>query len=71
MPYGSVPFYQADVQGSTLTCVGFTQDWDSVHVDGDASSNDYIAYYIKDNQVMGACAQGRNKDAIVIHEAIS
>ena len=42
-----------------------------MHIDGVPRNNKFIAYYIKDNKVLAACAQGRGQDLLTIFEAMN
>jgi NADPH-dependent 2,4-dienoyl-CoA reductase/sulfur reductase-like enzyme len=55
-PYGSVPFFWTNHYGKGMQYVGAAYSWDEVYVDGVPRDNKFIAYFIKDNKVLGACA---------------
>ena len=54
-----------------MSYVGYADTWDDIYVDGNPRQNKFIAYYIKENQVIAACAQGRGKDLLTVFEALS
>jgi len=55
-PYGAVPFFWTNNYGKGMQFVGNAPSWDEIHIDGVPRNNKFIAYYIKDNQVIAACA---------------
>jgi NADPH-dependent 2,4-dienoyl-CoA reductase/sulfur reductase-like enzyme len=64
----SVPFFwtkQADVN---IRYVGHAKGWDDMIIDGDVASQQFIAFYIKKNQVFAAAGCKRDKEMGVIHE---
>lgn len=71
VPYGSIPFFWTNHYGKGMQYVGAAMEWDEIHVDGVPRDNKFIAYYIKDNKVLAACAQGRGKDLLTIFEAMN
>lgn len=70
-PYGAVPFYWTNNYGKGMQFVGNAPSWDEIHIDGVPRNNKFIAYYIKENQVIAACAQGRGGDLLTVFEAMS
>ena len=70
IPYGNVPFFWTNHYGKGMQYVGNAQTWDEIHIDGVPRDNKFIAYYIKDNKVMAACAQGKGKDLLTVFEAM-
>jgi apoptosis-inducing factor 3 len=69
-PYGNVPFFWTNHYGKGMQYVGNAMSWDEIHVDGVPRSNKFIAYFIKDNKVLAACAQGRGGDLLTVFEAM-
>ena len=69
-PYGNVPFFWTNQYGKGMQYVGYAREWDEIYVDGVPRANKFIAYYIKDNKVLAAVAQGRGKDLLTIFEAM-
>ncbi|MFO7445449.1 MAG: FAD-dependent oxidoreductase [Ignavibacteriaceae bacterium] len=66
-PDDSIPFFwtkQADLE---LKYVGHASGWDEIKIDGQVQSKDFIAYYIKDNNILAA-AGTRDKEMAEIHE---
>lgn len=71
IPYGTVPFFWTNHYGKGFQYCGNAREWDEIHIDGEPRTNKFIAYYIKNNKVMAAAAQGRNKDLLTVFEAMS
>lgn len=71
VPYGNIPFFWTNHYGKGMQYVGNAMSWDEIHIDGVPRDNKFIAYYIKDNKILAACAQGRGKDLLTIFEAMN
>lgn len=56
VPYGNVPFFWTNHYGKGMQYVGNAMAWDSIHIDGVPRDNKFIAFYIKDNKILAACA---------------
>ncbi len=68
VPYTSVPFFWTNQVGLYFRYVGFAKEWDELIVDGDISSQDFIAYYVKDKRVCAAAGNNREKEMASIEE---
>ena len=51
--------------------IGNIGEYDSVIFDREDGGDNYIAYYIKGPQVVGAACLGRDLDALAIYEAMN
>lgn len=50
--YDYVPFFWTRQWDKSLQYTGYGTKWDEVFIDGNLFENKFIAYYIKDNQVI-------------------
>jgi len=67
-PFTGVPFFWSKLAGLNLVYVGHTLKWDDIIYWGNASENQFIAYYIDDNKVAAVLGCGRNKEMAIIEE---
>ncbi|MDP4174271.1 MAG: FAD-dependent oxidoreductase [Bacteroidota bacterium] len=67
-PDNFVPFFWTHQLGLELRYVGHAKQWDEIIIKGDVKSKDFIAYYIKDNQVYAAAGNNRDKEIAAIEE---
>lgn len=51
-----------------LRYVGHTEDWDEIIINGDLQKRQFIAFYIKDNQVLAAATSQRDTETAAISE---
>lgn len=65
-PYESVPFFWTTQVGLNFRYVGYVKDWDDIIIDGDLSSKEFIAYYVKNNRVLGAAGNRRDKEIAAV-----
>lgn len=70
VPYGNIPIFWTNHYMKGMMYVGNAMKYDEVHVDGEPRDNKFVAYYIKDDKVLAASAQGRSKDILTIYEAM-
>ncbi len=68
--YNSVPFFWTTQAGLNLRYVGHTNNWDNIIIHGDLSSREFIAFYVKDNRVVAAAGNKRDKEIAAIEELI-
>ena len=71
IPFSHVPFQQTVIYGKNLQCIGQTSQWDEVFIDGSTKDGKFIAYYIKDNNILGVLGQNRSGDILVLYEAMN
>lgn len=56
--YEDVPFFWTMQHGLRVDVLGHANEWDELIVDGNLESNEFVAFQVKDNQVVGAiCCQ--------------
>jgi len=44
---------------------------DEVYIDKDGKNDDFIAYYIRDDKILGAVSLNRDHDIVVLYEALN
>lgn len=71
IPFSNVPFQQTVIYGKNLQYIGHATQWDEIHIDGSTKDGKFIAYYIKDNNILAALGQNRSGDILVLFEAMS
>ncbi|MGE5682887.1 MAG: FAD-dependent oxidoreductase [Bacillota bacterium] len=67
-PNTLVPFFWTHQVGLELRYVGNARHWDEIFIKGDVKSKEFIAYYIKDNRVLAAAANNRDREIAAIEE---
>lgn len=66
--YNSVPFFWTTQSGLNLRYVGHVKNWDDIIIHGDLSSIEFIAFYVKNNRVLAAAGNKRDKEIAAIEE---
>lgn len=66
--YKGVPFFWTNQAGISLRYVGHATEWDSLIVNGHIESQDFLAFYIKNETVLAVAGCRRNKEMSIIHE---
>lgn len=51
-----------------LRYVGYAQQWDEIIFNGDLHKRQFIAFYVKDNQVLAAATSQRDTETAAISE---
>ncbi len=67
-PYRSVPFFWTNQVGLYFRYVGHAKQWDEIIFRGDLAALDFIAFYVRNNQVCAAAANNREKEMDAIEE---
>lgn len=62
--YDAVPFFWTQQFDVTLRYVGHAREWDEIVTDGDVSSRDFIARYMRDGRMVAAAGVLRDRDVI-------
>ena len=65
-----MPFFWTRFFDQTLHYAGYASKFDDVHIEGDVSKADFIAYYLNNNKVVAAASMGRSPAIMVISEAM-
>lgn len=66
--FRSVPFFWTMQVGLSLRYVGHAKEWDEIMVNGDVTKQDFIAFFIKNNQVHAAAGIGHDREMDAIEE---
>jgi NADPH-dependent 2,4-dienoyl-CoA reductase/sulfur reductase-like enzyme/nitrite reductase/ring-hydroxylating ferredoxin subunit len=64
--YDGVPFFWTYHYGKRFEYLGHAKDWDSLQIDGDLDSQDFIALQIKQGNVVGVIACQRERTTAVL-----
>ncbi len=67
-PYDAVPFFWTIQYMKRLDYVGHAAEWDSVALHGDLGKPEFLAYYVKDGNVVAAAGLGRDRDTAALIE---
>jgi NADPH-dependent 2,4-dienoyl-CoA reductase/sulfur reductase-like enzyme/nitrite reductase/ring-hydroxylating ferredoxin subunit len=62
-----VPFFWSGQYDLKLRYVGHVEEWDEIKIDGDLKSA-FLAYYLKDEQVMAVAGMNRDRELAAISE---
>ena len=68
MPYNGLPFFWTTQAGLNFRYVGHVKDWDNLIIKGDVSSREFVAFYVKNNQILAAAGNKRDKEMAAIEE---
>ncbi|MEM1044315.1 MAG: FAD-dependent oxidoreductase [Bacteroidota bacterium] len=68
--YESIPFFWSGQFGTNVRYLGHAEGWDAVHIDGDLGEKRFIAYYLKDSQVLAAAGVGRDREMTALRGLI-
>lgn len=66
--FDNVPFFWTSQFNLRVDYVGHADEWDQIIVDGDISKPDFIAYYVKGDQVLAASACKRDQQTSALLE---
>ena len=61
-PYDEVPWFWSDQYEFNLQYTGFHTEWDELIVRGSMEERNFVAFYLKDRQVLAAVALNRGRD---------
>lgn len=67
-PYRSVPFFWTAHFGTSIRYVGHATDWDEIIYHGSPEEREFIAFYVKGDQVLAACGLDRDTEMAAIEE---
>jgi len=67
-PYASVPFFWTQQFESTLRYVGHASGWDEIIVDGNIASQDFVAFFIKNDRALAVASMNRDQPMAAIEE---
>lgn len=57
--------------GKSLQYIGLGLNWDEVHIDGSTENGKFLAYYIKDNNILAVLGLNKSEDILVLFEAMN
>ncbi|MGF1590222.1 MAG: FAD-dependent oxidoreductase [Pleurocapsa sp.] len=63
-----VPFFWSGQYDLKLRYVGHAEQWDDVKIEGDLEQPEFLAYYLKNEQVMAVAGVNRDRDIAAISE---
>lgn len=64
--YTGLPFFWTNQVDLYFRYVGYAKEWDDIIVHGDLASQDFIAYYVKNNKVHAAAGNNMEKEMAAI-----
>lgn len=67
--YDYVPYYWTRMWDKTLQYTGNASSFDEVFVEGDASKFEFVAYYFKNNKIVGFAAMNKANAVNIMYEA--
>jgi len=65
-PNDLVPFFWTKQAGLNFQYVGHANDWDNIILKGDPESGDFMAFYVKGDQIHAVAANGHDRDMAAI-----
>jgi NADPH-dependent 2,4-dienoyl-CoA reductase/sulfur reductase-like enzyme len=66
--YAGVPFFWSEQFDLFLQYVGYASAWDAVLIHGDLPARNFLAYYVKDNQVLAATGLQHDRQLAALSE---
>ncbi|MEH1802829.1 MAG: FAD-dependent oxidoreductase [Nostoc sp.] len=66
--FRGIPFFWTMQFKFSLRYIGHAQSWDEMIVDGDLQKQQFVAFYIKNNQVLAVATSNRDTEAAAISE---
>ena len=70
VPFGNVPFFWTRNFNKTVQYIGYAQDFDEVHIEGDVMANKFVAYYIKNGKILAVAGQQMSGAILTLMEAM-
>ncbi|MFA0960407.1 FAD-dependent oxidoreductase [Roseivirga sp. BDSF3-8] len=67
VPYKNVPFFWTAQHGLSLHYTGHADEFDEVVISGSVTDKEFLAFYIKENEVRAVMELGRTGDLAAIH----
>lgn len=61
-----VPFFWTSIFGKNLRYVGYGQNYDSVHIEGNLDNLKFVCYYFRGKEVAAVCTMARDPIAICV-----
>lgn len=66
--FAGIPFFWSGQFNLKLRYAGHAEDWDEILFDGDVNSQEFLAFYIKNNRVLAVTGCGRDQEITAITE---
>ncbi len=66
--YGAAPFFWTTQFDATLTYVGHATQWDEIIFDGEVDGRDFLAFYVKGDQVLAVAGMNRDREMAIIED---
>ncbi|MGB3758367.1 MAG: FAD-dependent oxidoreductase [Rivularia sp. (in: cyanobacteria)] len=66
--FGSVPFFWSGQFDVKLRYAGHAENWDDIIIQGNLDEQEFLAFFVKDNQVLAVAGAGHDKDIAAITE---
>ena len=67
-PNMNVPFFWTRQGGLGIRYVGYARVWDEIIFDGDPAARNFLAFYVRNNEVHAAAGCKRDRQMAAIHE---
>jgi NADPH-dependent 2,4-dienoyl-CoA reductase/sulfur reductase-like enzyme len=64
--YDSVPFFWTRQFDAALLYVGHVTNWDEIILQGDVSTQNFLAFYVKGNRVQAVAGMNRDRELAVV-----
>ena len=61
-PYTEIPWFWSDQFDANIQMIGLPEKWDSTVTRGEPTSDEFITFYLKDNQIIGAISINAPRD---------
>ena len=66
--FDAVPFFWTRQFDVGLLYVGHATSWDEIIYRGDVASQDFLAFYVKDNRVLAVAGMNRDREMAAVEE---
>ena len=68
--FASVPFFWSGQFDVKLRYAGHAENWDDIIIQGNLDEQEFLAFYVKDNQILAVAGSQHDKDIAAITELI-
>ena len=68
--FDGVPLFWSKQHGVGLRYVGHAEDWDDVVIDGDLDAREFLAYYVKGNEIKAVLGFQRDAELCAVEECL-
>ena len=69
--FESVPFFWTGQYDVKLRHIGHAEKWDDIIIQGSLKDKSFLAFYVKDQQVLAVAGIGRDRDIAAISELMN